>query len=129
MTPNAEWAIDSEAMRPSFSKTQLVGQKNMENGIAIKGLRTLYSLQETNVCHFGFLPLMKTLNGQIDHLKFNYGKVEKQIYIRKYSNVAVHNSVDSAWNKNPRIEGLHKETAGERIIAHSLSALYLTVTF
>ena len=64
----------------SFSKTQLLGQKNMENGIAIKGLRILYSLQEGNVCHFGFHPLMKTLNGQIDYLKFNYRKVEKQIY-------------------------------------------------
>ena len=101
----------------------------MDNGIALKAFRTLYSLQETNVCHFGFLPLMKTLNGQIDHLKFNYRKVEKQIYIRKYSNVAVHNSVDSVWNKSPRIEGLHKEIAGQRIVAHSLSALYLTVTF
>ena len=80
MRPNTEWAIASEAMRLSFSKTQLVGHKNMENGIAIKGLRTLYSLQETNVCHFGFHPLMKTLNGQIDHLKFHYRKVEKHIY-------------------------------------------------
>ena len=80
MKPNAEWAIASEAMRPSFSKTQLVGQKNMENGIAIKGLRTLYSVQETNVCHFGVHPLIKTLNGQIDHLEFHYRKVEKQIY-------------------------------------------------
>ena len=32
MRPKAEWAIDSEAMRASFSfsKIQLVGQKNIE---------------------------------------------------------------------------------------------------
>jgi len=48
--------------------------------------RTLLSLQVTNICHFDFFPRMKTMNGQ-------------------YSNVALHDLVDSVWNKSHRIEG------------------------
>ena len=83
--------------------------------VGVKDSRNLLSSQATSMCHFEILP-------QTESYKWPKQSVcEKTIYIRKYSTVALYNSVDSISET--------KGIAGERILAYSLTALYLAVIF